>query len=62
MLVNYMSRPPNFFYIIPDPKDWPLSLQKVKNDPTVKSNSKVRIEGIIENESCSTIWVNPITV
>ena len=27
---------------------------KSKNDSKIKSNSNVRIEGIIENESCST--------
>ena len=45
-----------------DPKNRPLSLQKVKNDSKIKSNSKVRIEGMIENLSCSTIWVDPKTV
>ena len=29
--------------------------QKAKNDPKIQSNVKVRIEGIIENESYSTI-------
>ena len=28
----------------------------------IKSNSNVRFQGIIENESCSTTWVNPKTV
>ena len=32
----------------------PLWPQKDKNDPKIKSNSNVRIQGIIENESCST--------
>ena len=27
---------------------------KNQNDPKIKSNSKVRIEGIVENKSCST--------
>ena len=31
---------------------------KIQNDPKIKSNLKVRIEGIIENESCSTILVD----
>ena len=39
----------------PTPKNGPLGPQKVKNDPKIKSNSKVRIERNIENESCSTI-------
>ena len=38
----------------PTPQKSPLGLQKVKNDPKIKSNSKVRIERNIENESCST--------
>ena len=36
--------------------------QKDKNDPKIKSNSNVIIQGIIENESCSTTWVDPKTV
>ena len=32
-----------------------LGPQKVKNYPQIKSKSNVRIEGNIENESCSTI-------
>ena len=36
--------------------------QKVKNKPKFKSNSNVWIEGIIENESYSTTWVDPKTV
>ena len=35
-------------------KNRPLGPQKVKNDPKIKSKSKVRIEGTIENKSCST--------
>ena len=27
---------------------------KSQKDPKIKSNSKARIEGIVENESCST--------
>ena len=57
-----MSRPQNSFQTLPRPKNSPLALQKVKNDPIIKSNSKVRFEEIIENESCSTIWVHPKTV
>ena len=40
----------------------PLGLQKVKNDPTIKSKSNVRIEDNIENESCSTTQVDSKTV
>ena len=45
-----------------DPKNRPLGLQKVKDDPMIKSNSKVRIEGIIEIESYSTTVIEPKTV
>ena len=41
-----------------NPKNTPLGPQKFKNDPKIKSNSKVRIEGIIENGSCLTRWVD----
>ena len=44
------------------PKSSPLGLQKVKNDYKIKSKSNVRIKGNIENESCSTRWVDPKTV
>ena len=44
-----------------DSKNRPLEPQKVKNDPKIKSNSKVRIEWSIEKESCSTKWVDPKT-
>ena len=56
-----MNRPKNSFDPFPSPKNSPLESQKVKNDPKIKSNSKVRIEGIIENDSCSTAWVDPKT-
>ena len=39
----------------PNPKNSPLGPQNVKNDPNIKSKSKVRIERNIVNESCSTI-------
>ena len=32
------------------------------NDPKIKSKSKVRIEGTMKNESCSTTLVDPKTV
>ena len=41
------------------PKISPLGTQKVKDYPRIMSHSKVRIEGIKENESCSTTWVHP---
>ena len=40
-------------------KNSPLGPQKVKNDPKIKSKSNVRIEGNIENESCSSTWLDP---
>ena len=47
-----MRRPQNSFEPYPDPKRIPLWSQNVKNYPKIHSVSKVRIEGIIENESC----------
>ena len=41
-----------------DPQTSPLGPQKDKNDPKIKPNSNVRIQGIIENESCSTTRVD----
>ena len=35
-------------------KNSPLGPEKIKNDSKIKSKSNVRIEGNIENESCST--------
>ena len=32
------------------------------SNPKIRSNSNVRIQGIIENESCSTTWVDPKTI
>ena len=57
-----LGDPKTVFEPYPNPKNSPLWPQKVKNDPKIKSNSKVRIERNIENESCSTIWVDPKTV
>ena len=42
--------------------NWSLGPWKVKNDPKIKSKSKVRISRNIENESRSTTWVDPKTV
>ena len=45
-----------------DHKTNPLGPQKDKNDPKIKSNFNVTINGIIENENCSTTWVEPKTL
>ena len=45
----------------PTPKK-PIGPQKINNYPKIKLKSKVRIERNIENESCSTTWVDPKTV
>ena len=45
-----------------EPKNSPLGPKKVKKYPEIKSKSNVRIEGYIENESCSTKLVKPKTV
>ena len=50
------GEPKTFFEPNPDPKNSPLGPQKLKNEPKIKSNSNVRIEGIIENESCLITW------
>merc|ERR1712236_775 len=57
-----MSRPQNSFKTLPRPNNSLLGPQKVKNDPKLKSKSNVRIQGNIENESCSTTLVDPKTV
>ena len=44
-----------------DPNNNPLGHQKVKNDPRIKSKSKVRIEENIENKRCSTTRIEPKT-
>ena len=56
-----MSRPQNSFRTIPKPLKQPIRAQKVKHDPNIKSKSNARVEGNIENESCSTTWVDPKT-
>ena len=38
-----MSRPKKIFEPYPDPKNSPLWPDKFKNDPKIKSKSKVRI-------------------
>ena len=57
-----MSRPKTVIEPFPDPKNIPLGLQPVKNDPKNKSKSKTRIEENIENKMFSTTWVDPKTV
>ena len=42
----------------PTPKKSPLG-PKSKKDPKIKLNSNVTIEGIIENDSCSSTWGDP---
>ena len=56
-----MSRPQNSFSSLPKPKKQAIRAPKVKNDPKIKSISKVRIEGTIENKSFSTKRVDPKT-
>ena len=46
------SNPKTVFEPYPDPKNSSLGPQKAKNDPKIQLNLKVRIEEIIENESC----------
>ena len=46
----------------PNPKNSPLELQKVKNDPRIKSKSKVRITGTIENTNFQLLELDPKTV
>ena len=57
-----MSRRQNSFQILPQTPKKPIRDQKSKNDPKIKSKSKVRIERNRENESCSTTWVDLKTV
>ena len=45
-----------------NPNHSPLGPQNVKNYPKIKSKLNVKIEGNIENESCSTTWVDPKTI
>ena len=45
-----------------DSQTSPLGPQKDKNDPKIKSSLNVRIQGIIEIESCPSKWVDPETV
>ena len=49
-----MGRLKKVFQHYADPKNISLGPQKVKNDPKIKSKSKVRIEGTIEKIFSST--------
>ena len=51
---SILGDPKTVFEPYPNPKNSPLGPQKVKNEPKIKSKSNVKIEGNIENESCST--------
>ena len=53
------SNPKTVFEPDPNPKNSSLGPKKAKNDPKIQLNLKVKIEGILENKSCSTIWVDP---
>ena len=57
-----MSRPKNIISILPQPQEQTNRAPKSQKDPKNKSNPKVRIQGIKENESCLTIQVDPKTV
>ena len=58
-----MSRPQNSICNLIQPQNQPIRAPKnKKNDPKIKSNSKVKIEVSIENKSYSTTWVDPKTV
>ena len=64
VLCKLFGRSPNRIFGCPDPKtvfkpyhnpkSSPVGGSPLKNDPKIKSKLKVRIEGIIENESCLT--------
>ena len=54
--------PETVFEPNPNPKNSPLGPQKLENNPKIRSNSKVRIERNIQNESCLTILVDQKTV
>ena len=56
-----MSRPQNIFWTLSRPQKQLIRAPKSKTDPKIKSKSKVRIEGTIENKSSSTTWVDPKT-
>ena len=53
--------PKQFLNPSPTQKNSQLGPQKVKITPKIKSKWNDWIEGNIENESCSTTWVDPKT-
>ena len=53
-VVQLHEYPKTVVELYSNPKNSPLGPKKVKSDPKIKSTSKVRIEGTIENKSCST--------
>ena len=53
----------NTFSTLPLAPKQPIMASKIKkNNPKIKSKSKVRIRGTIENVGCSTTWVDPKTI
>ena len=57
-----MNRLQNSCRTLLRPHNPPIRAQKVINDPNIKSKSNARVEGNIENESCSTTWIDQKTV
>ena len=57
-----MSRPQNNCRTLLRPQNQPNRAQKDKNAPKIQPNYNFTIQGIIENESCSTTWVHHKTV
>ena len=53
-VVQLHEQTPKQFEPYSDPQTSPLGPQKDKDDPKIKSNLYVRIQGIIENEHRST--------
>jgi len=60
-VLQVWKHPKQFLNHTPTPK-LPIRAPKSQKDPKIKSNSNVRIQGNIENKSCSTTWVHPKTV
>ena len=57
-----MSKHQNSCRTLLQPQNQPIRAQKDKNAPKIQPNSNFTIQGIIENESCSTTWVDHKTV
>ena len=62
MLLVYIRRPSKQFLNHTQPPKRPIMAPKSQKWPQNKSKSNVRIEGNIENESCSITWVDSKTV